>query len=132
MERPLFNGSVLKLDSLDLSLVRDRLIARSGFTPDRADHALADYKGMLALILEGKQVVRPLSSDGDEAWHAHILFTQKYTEDCQKLVGRYIHHLPDDLLTVGCRHGDCQYCKTQCVTDITVKCKWCRAECQGI
>lgn len=30
----------------------------------------------------------------DIVWHTHILFTKKYHADCQKLFGRYLHHLP--------------------------------------
>ena len=30
----------------------------------------------------------------DEVWHQHILFTQKYAEDCQMLFGSFLHHRP--------------------------------------
>ena len=30
----------------------------------------------------------------DTFWHTHILDTQKYMDDCQRLFGRYFHHFP--------------------------------------
>jgi len=32
----------------------------------------------------------------DIAWHAFILYTQDYMRFCEKMVGFYIHHVPDD------------------------------------
>lgn len=31
----------------------------------------------------------------DQMWHEFILFTQDYTDFCQKYFGEYIHHLPN-------------------------------------
>ena len=30
----------------------------------------------------------------DQVWHAHILFTQEYTEFCNRIIGTYVHHQP--------------------------------------
>jgi hypothetical protein len=30
----------------------------------------------------------------DAVWHAHILDTQAYIRDCERLFGRYLHHVP--------------------------------------
>ena len=30
----------------------------------------------------------------DIVWHTHILFTEKYHEDCLEIFGDYIHHRP--------------------------------------
>lgn len=27
-------------------------------------------------------------------WHAHILFTQKYAADCDRIFGSFLHHFP--------------------------------------
>src|SRR5437773_2173683 len=35
-----------------------------------------------------------LSKDVDEFWHTHILQTIKYTEDCEAVFGKYLHHAP--------------------------------------
>lgn len=34
-------------------------------------------------------------SDVDEVWHAHILHTQTYAEDCEDYFGHFLHHLPE-------------------------------------
>ena len=36
-----------------------------------------------------------VSKDVDEFWHTHILHTMKYTEDCERVFGTYLHHNPD-------------------------------------
>lgn len=30
----------------------------------------------------------------DVVWHTHILFTEKYHQDCKDLFGEYLHHRP--------------------------------------
>jgi hypothetical protein len=35
-----------------------------------------------------------LAEDVDEFWHTHILQTIKYTDDCEAVFGRYLHHTP--------------------------------------
>jgi hypothetical protein len=34
------------------------------------------------------------SAEVDKGWHAFILQTADYAEFCQRVVGRFIHHLP--------------------------------------
>ena len=36
------------------------------------------------------------SPEVDKGWHAFILHTADYAEFCDRVVGRFIHHLPDD------------------------------------
>ena len=31
----------------------------------------------------------------DEIWHDHILHTKRYAQDCHKMFGKYLHHLPE-------------------------------------
>src|SRR5262249_32283630 len=35
-----------------------------------------------------------LSQDVDEFWHTYILQTLKYSEDCERVFGTYLHHAP--------------------------------------
>jgi hypothetical protein len=37
------------------------------------------------------------SEDIDEVWHAHVLNTARYQDDCETIFGRFQHHFP----TVG-------------------------------
>ena len=36
------------------------------------------------------------SPDVDKGWHAFILHTADYAEFCDRVAGRFIHHLPDE------------------------------------
>ena len=36
----------------------------------------------------------PPPPDVDEIWHAHILNTRRYAEDCSRLFGTFHHHYP--------------------------------------
>ncbi len=39
--------------------------------------------------------VRPPSRVMDVFWHTHILFTEKYHQDCADVFGFYLHHEPE-------------------------------------
>lgn len=30
----------------------------------------------------------------DDMWHSHILDTRAYHDDCDRILGRYLHHFP--------------------------------------
>lgn len=32
----------------------------------------------------------------DVGWHTFVLYTQEYAEFCDRVAGRFIHHIPDD------------------------------------
>lgn len=48
----------------------------------------------------------------DEAWHCFILHTKEYHKYCFENIGRFIHHLPDEVdERVG---GSCSGCSSNC------------------
>jgi hypothetical protein len=54
----------------------------------------------------------------DIGWHAFILYTVDYAAFCDRIAGRFIHHVPDDnrelgedKLTADCETGDCRCTK---------------------
>lgn len=65
-----------------------------GWTRAQADAVEDAYKQFLQLNLKypGKSIVPTATCDA--FWHAHILDTQKYAEDCQKIFGYFLHHFP--------------------------------------
>jgi hypothetical protein len=68
---------------------------RHGWSSDRVKAAEAEYRKFLYLLmLRPKQVLIPWCDDLDLFWHEHILHTQEYSDDCQQLFGRFIHHDP--------------------------------------
>ena len=58
-----------------------------------AGQILDEYLRFLTIRLK---VTAPFSPSGlvDKAWHAHILDTQAYASDMDRLFGRFIHHTP--------------------------------------
>ena len=38
----------------------------------------------------------------DAIWHAHILWTRRYRQDCEALVGRFVDHEPDQRVRGRC------------------------------
>ncbi len=60
-----------------------------------------ELKRYLALI-----AMRPYGTEAygvrgevDELWHTFILFTGLYSDFCQAVAGRFIHHVPHELMT---------------------------------
>jgi len=85
--------------SIDLTSVRDAMVSRHGWTPERADAARGEYLKFLAILRKKPDFpVVPWLTDGrddlDQFWHQHILDTAKYSRDCHYLFGKLVHHDP--------------------------------------
>lgn len=84
---------------IDLQSVRDAMVSRHGWVPERADAARVEYLKFLAILRRKPSFpVVPWLTDGrddlDQFWHQHILDTVKYSRDCHHLFGKLIHHDP--------------------------------------
>lgn len=81
--------------NLDLVKIRKRVKKEN---PDWDAKKLKDvenqYRGFLFVIWKYPKLRAVPSMKIDEFWHAHILYTQKYMKDCNKIYGKYIHHTP--------------------------------------
>jgi len=54
-----------------------------------------EYRQFLHLIVCNRyNTVVPRSRDLDDFWHEHILDTTWYAEDCNTILGSFIHHNP--------------------------------------
>lgn len=63
-------------------------------TDEELREAEISYRHYLALhLLHPEEILTP-SHEVDLFWHAHILDTVKYAEDCQLLFGFFFHHFP--------------------------------------
>ena len=84
------------LESIDFSPIIERIKKEKKWHSKKIVKAVEEYKKFLLLQkkYDGKQMLVP-SLRIDEIWHAHILFTKQYHEDCQKLFGKYMHHQPE-------------------------------------
>lgn len=84
------------LDHLDLTVVKTRLMDMThgkGWTQEAADRAEVRYKRFLFLTVTRKGHVVP-TVEIDAFWHAHLLATRKYAEDCAEVFGVFLHHDP--------------------------------------
>jgi hypothetical protein len=86
-----------KLYCLDLGPIAYQLVyphEGQGWSLEQTSWAIFNYKRfLLQHYLAPNQ---PLSPNRlvDQVWHAHILDTQKYLEDCDWLFGYVVHHFP--------------------------------------
>jgi hypothetical protein len=65
-----------------------------GWTDEEAAEAELEYRRFLWLCYLHDGPAGALQSDADKLWHHHILDTQAYATDCERIFGGYIHHTP--------------------------------------
>lgn len=87
-------AALQRVEDLDFTLLKRKLIDEQGVTPELCQEAEGLYRRFLALNLRYPD--RKICPTGpiDLFWHAHILDTQAYERDCQALFGRFLHHFP--------------------------------------
>ena len=78
---------------LDMSLVISKLEIE-GYEKDFLVQSELEYKRFLILSKKYPDEFLVPTKSIDLIWHAHILFTKKYHEDCDKIFGKYLHHMP--------------------------------------
>lgn len=86
------------------SLISPALFARLAGRVERdaeVDRPLAERivrEALVFLVACGRTPGVPLSPSRtvDEGWHAFILHTREYAEFCDRVVGHFIHHTPDE------------------------------------
>ena len=97
-DRPL-EQVVAAIQALDLESVKLRVTdpkLGEGWTRAYADSVEVAYKNYLTMLVKYQDDAEDilLSEDVDEFWHTYILQTIKYTEDCEAVFGKYLHHTP--------------------------------------
>src|SRR5712692_5985855 len=91
---------IAAIHALDLESVKTRMMdpeLGEGWTREYAEGIEQGYRNYLTMLAKYQDHAEDilLSKDVDEFWHAHILHTMKYTEDCERVFGTYLHHNPD-------------------------------------
>ena len=87
------------IQALDLESVKQRVMDAElgeGWTREYAESVEGAYRNYLTMLVKHPEAFEDIvvSKDVDEFWHTHILHTMKYTEDCEKVFGKYLHHNP--------------------------------------
>lgn len=90
---------IAAIQALDLEPVKLRVMdpkLGEGWSRDYADSIAIAYKNYLTMLVKYPDDAEDilLSEDVDEFWHTHILQTRKYTQDCLKVFGNFLHHEP--------------------------------------
>ena len=93
------NEVVSAIHALDLESVKARLMDEElgeGWTREYADSIEQAYKTYLTMLVKYQDHAESilLAKDVDEFWHTHILQTLKYSDDCERVFGAYLHHNP--------------------------------------
>src|SRR5258708_146713 len=91
---------IAAIRALDLEPIKLRVMdpeLGEGWTREYAESVERAYRNYLTMLVKHPEDVEDIvvSKDVDEFWHAHILHTMKYTEDCERVFGTYLHHNPD-------------------------------------
>lgn len=90
----LISEKILLADELDLEPIAFKLEKEHGWPLDRINYAIEQYRLWLKTVIHFPDSSIIPNKEVDEVWHAHILDTRKYAEDCERLFGRFLHHFP--------------------------------------
>ena len=102
---------MVSASDLNLSSVRSRVIKeRPDWTSEYADKVDVEYRRWLQMCSEMDKHNIPelklFSKHVDDFWHNHVLFTEKYMNECDQIAGRYLHHQPADDNDTSSREAD--------------------------
>lgn len=82
------------IDEFDLSMIAAAMVKKQNWLLSEVEEGLRFYRNFLYLNYKYPNVSLVPSEDIDEIWHNHILHTKKYRDDCEKIFGNYLDHLP--------------------------------------
>ena len=85
-----------KIMGLDLTMPLAKVMDPEegyGWDAETARRNERDYKRFLYLTVTSTIAIVPTKSI-DKMWHAHILDTRKYADDCEQIFGGFLHHFP--------------------------------------
>ena len=85
------------IKSIDFTQLKEKLMDPNegkGWSKDECNDLELLYKDFLVLMLKYPEKSIVPTTMIDEFWHAHILDTRKYHEDCKLIYGEYLHHFP--------------------------------------
>jgi hypothetical protein len=85
------------IEGLDLGPVKFKLMdpqEGEGWSRAFVEHMETQYKRYLTLVAKYPREAIAPAKDVDKFWHAHILDTRKYIDDCERVFGFYLHHFP--------------------------------------
>lgn len=94
---PLATRTIEPVASLDLDPIKVKLMDHEdgqGWSRTEADRIEIEYRRFLTLVAKYPDETIAPNREVDKFWHAHILDTAKYADDCDKTLGYFLHHFP--------------------------------------
>lgn len=91
------SDALARVQEIDLSSILWKLknpLHGNGMCDVELKEGLLFYQQFLALQLAYPEETIVPTELVDKFWHAHILDTSKYAEDCEALFGKFLHHFP--------------------------------------
>ncbi|HKU75038.1 MAG TPA: hypothetical protein VJR02_14090 [Pyrinomonadaceae bacterium] len=86
--------ALARVQHLDFAMLKMKLGEEKHWSVEYQSEVESLYRRFLALnIVYPDQKICP-TGPIDEFWHAHILDTRAYADDCEYLFGHYFHHFP--------------------------------------
>ena len=84
------------IDGLDFERIKAKLLHRhrGAMTSQVVAQAEAGYRQFLKLAAKYPEAPVVPNEAVDEFWHMHILDTQRYAADCERIFGYIVHHDP--------------------------------------
>ena len=83
-----------RVNNLDFRMLKKKLGEEKGWSIEYQNEVEDLYRKFLALnLIYRDQKICP-TGPIDEFWHAHILDTLAYEQDCKEIFGIYLHHFP--------------------------------------
>lgn len=85
------------IEGLDLGPIKFKLMhpeEGEGWPRAFVEHVETQYRRYLTLVAKYPREAIAPDKDVDRFWHAHILDTRKYIDDCESVFGYYLHHFP--------------------------------------
>jgi hypothetical protein len=82
---------------LDLAPIRYKLMFREDgerWSRSKTERVERLYRCFLQLVAKNPDRAVVPTKEVDEFWHAHILDTRKYADDCDEMFGYFLHHFP--------------------------------------
>lgn len=91
------NKTMQLINAIDLRMVKKKLMDEEegqGWDEEYTNYVEQRYKRFLCMIVLNEIGSIVPTKNIDEFWHQHILDTRAYAQDCQTIMGQFIHHFP--------------------------------------
>jgi hypothetical protein len=105
-------AALRKIAAYPFLQVRNKLLKSGEFAVEQTESMIFEFRRWLALIVLGNNGIPMISTQVDEVWHTFIVYTRDYTNFCNDVFGRYIHHQPIAIPTEWARNFQLLYANT--------------------